>query len=92
MIFPSPFKGIRRALIERDSYAKDKGAYLYYSTVKGVEVEENDRETEALLKEAEEYVKKNFTLESLKENPKGEGLQKVHVGFGDRPHKGQAGL
>jgi len=74
-------------LISRDAYSKEKGAYLYFAVVKGVEVKEADDEVEALLREAEEGARARLTLESLKEDPKVRAYRKFMWDMGIDPTK-----
>ncbi len=74
-------------MISRDPYAREKGAYLYYAVVRGVEVKEKDEEVEKLLREAEEELRKKYTLESLREDPKVQAYRKFMWGLGIDPTK-----
>lgn len=74
-------------MISRDAYSKEKGAYLYFAVVKGVEVKEADDEVEALLREAEEGARARLTLESLKEDPKVRAYRKFMWDMGIDPTK-----
>ena len=74
-------------MITRDQYAKELGAYLYYAVAKGVEVSERDEEVEGMLREAEEELRKRYTLESLREDPKVRAYRKFMWSIGIDPTK-----
>ncbi|UXD21398.1 hypothetical protein IPA_03860 [Ignicoccus pacificus DSM 13166] len=59
-------KGLVR--ITLDDYARELGAFLAYDEALNVKVLENDSDVERLLREAEEEVRRELTIENLKSN------------------------